>query len=697
MRIPKQAFCLAVCAVLSLSGQRAAAQAAQSVKPGSCAPAGERRNVILFVADGMRHDSVQPDIAPTMFLLRQKGVEFANSHSLYPTFTTPNASAFATGHLIGDTGDFGNTLYVGHAMHTGNPVTATVTPFIEDDALLSMINFLWGGRFIPQQTLMELARENGYLVATVGKSGPVAIQDIGEIKQSQVGGKLRSTQAILMDDNNPFLASDMSIPFLQAASGAGLSLFAPDRSNNQAGTLQDNGNSGDYLVSKTRRGTIASNYFQQQYFSNAVTQAILPMFLKFPQPFFLVYWSRDPDGSQHNQGDSQDKSGGTQFYPGIDGSTSRAGVHNADSNLWQIVDFLRNSDRNLLEQTDIIVVADHGFSTISRKKLSITGAATKSYSATLNYAGVGVVAGQQGTLPPGFLAIDLAHALNKSLYDPDAPLVLAKDGIHHYYQPVVSSTGSAFSTHPLHGNGIIGGSGQVPEDDENLEPAMTDADIIVAANGGSDLIYLPQKNVDANKKLTQAIADFLLRQDYVDGVFVNDDFGAVPGTLRFSDIGLKGESKLPRPAIIVNFKSFQIGGTPLVRAEISDTTLRQGQGMHGSFSRADTFNNMFAFGPDFRTGYVDHAPANNADVAATLACIMGFELPPTGGSLRGRVLSESLKGSPEPPQTRPEPLFARQPGPGGARTVLVYQEFAGRRYYDQACLTRQTDAKDPCQ
>ena len=83
------------------------------------------------------------------------------------------------------------------------------------------------------------------------------------------------------------------------------------------------------------------------------------------------------------------------------------------------------------------MVADHGFSTISRKQLSITGAATKSYSATLDYAGVGVATGQQGTLPPGFLAIDLAHALKKPLYDPDAPVVLSRDGIHHYYQPIV--------------------------------------------------------------------------------------------------------------------------------------------------------------------------------------------------------------------------------------------------------------------
>src|SRR5258707_6881048 len=70
------------------------------------------RNVIIFVADGLRNGSVNQTDAPTLYALRQLGVDFPNSHALFPTFTTPNASAIATGHYLGDTGDFSNTLYV---------------------------------------------------------------------------------------------------------------------------------------------------------------------------------------------------------------------------------------------------------------------------------------------------------------------------------------------------------------------------------------------------------------------------------------------------------------------------------------------------------------------------------------------------------------------------------------------------------
>src|SRR5581483_10917416 len=77
------------------------------------APASRPHNVVLFVADGLRFRSVDDATAPTMAALAREGVSLRNSHSLYPTFTTANASAMATGHMLGDTGDFSNTIYTG--------------------------------------------------------------------------------------------------------------------------------------------------------------------------------------------------------------------------------------------------------------------------------------------------------------------------------------------------------------------------------------------------------------------------------------------------------------------------------------------------------------------------------------------------------------------------------------------------------
>ena len=63
--------------------------------------------------------SSRPETAPAMAEVRDKGVNFRNSHSLFPTFTTANASALATGHYLGDTGDFSNTIYTGYPVGAG--------------------------------------------------------------------------------------------------------------------------------------------------------------------------------------------------------------------------------------------------------------------------------------------------------------------------------------------------------------------------------------------------------------------------------------------------------------------------------------------------------------------------------------------------------------------------------------------------
>ena len=86
---------------------------------------------------------------------------------------------------------------------------------------------------------------------------------------------------------------------------------------------------------------------------------------------------------------------------------------------------------------------------------------------------------------------------------------------------------------------------------------------------------------------------------------MRDDLGAIPGTLPMSKIGLKGGARTPTPSIVVNFRSETTGcDQPLFCAvTVTDGTLRQGQGHHGSFSRADTANFMAAIGPAFKSGF----------------------------------------------------------------------------------------------
>lgn len=116
------------------------------------------RNLILFIPDGLRAKSVSPETAPAMAALRDQGVNFKNPHSLFPTFTMANGSAMATGHYLGDTGTFSNTIYTGYSVP---PAGNTVVPFIENDDVLGDIDNHFDGNYLNEESLLKLARDKG--------------------------------------------------------------------------------------------------------------------------------------------------------------------------------------------------------------------------------------------------------------------------------------------------------------------------------------------------------------------------------------------------------------------------------------------------------------------------------------------------------------------------------------------------------
>src|SRR6201747_660890 len=127
------------------------------------------KNLILFVPDGLRGRIVTQETAPAMAEVRDKGVNFRNSHSLFPTFTMANSSALSTGHYLGDTGTFSNTIYTGYS---SVPAGDTVVPFIENDAVLGDIDEHFNGDYLNEETLLKMARAQGFSTAATAKPGP---------------------------------------------------------------------------------------------------------------------------------------------------------------------------------------------------------------------------------------------------------------------------------------------------------------------------------------------------------------------------------------------------------------------------------------------------------------------------------------------------------------------------------------------
>jgi hypothetical protein len=570
-------------------------------------------NIVLFVPDGLRALSVTEDTAPAMAAVRDTGVNFRNPHSVFPTLTTANASAMATGHHLGDTGNYSNTLYVGRPIESANE---SVTPAVNNSRIRRELDQHFGGNYLNEETLLKVARAREYSTAVIGKGEAASIFDHTE----QTGER-----TILFDDAT---GSASGIPLSEqvkaALRAAGLSLTTPPQGKNAR--------VGDFKIP----GTDVANVDQQRYFVDVATKVVLPMFKARNKPFLLVYWSRDPDGTQHGQGDSLNT-----LTPGINGPTSRAAIKNADDNLKRLRQAL--DDLGLAATTNILIAADHGFSTVSKE--SATSAAAKA-----SYPDV-----VPGFLPFGFVAIDLAKALNLPLFDPDN-----------------KSARVGENAAPRAGNGLIGEDSGKPE-------------VIVAANGGSDLIYVPSKS----RRLTGRLLNALIQQDYVSGIFVDDALGLYPGTLPLSAINLKGKAVTPQPSIVVNFRSFTTGCSEptLCTVIVADTRYQQGQGMHGSFSRGDTMNFMAAIGPDFRTGFADRAPVSNADVGATIAHLLGLHMP-RKGHLLARVIREAMPGGRTPvvsAHTQHSP-----PGANGLQSVLMYQQVGSTRYLDAAGFPGRT-------
>lgn len=585
------------------------------------AQGGPKRNVVIFVADGLRYSSVTPETAPTMAKLRRDGVDFGNSHAVYPTLTTANASAIATGHFLGDTGDYANTLY------TGFPVSCEqgmVVAFLEDDCILREVKAHYANGYLGQTTLLQGARAAGYDTILVGKRGPLAIQYLRALdgKNDSVDGPL----GVFIDD-------------------------ATNRPTNADGTPTKSTTLSGQLAADVFRATGAAapaltstpNLVQQSYLLSATTQVLIPDLKDSGKPFVMLFWSRDPDATQHGALDSDG-----QLIPGINSTDARAAIANADNDLKGILDALEQW--GMADNTDVFVIADHGFSTIAKGIPTPQG--------TL----------ERATLPGGFLALDIAEWLgNQKVFDPDrsnAELDLLS------------------GEHPQNGDALIGPSPNAPM-------------AVVTANGGTDFIYVPDG--PARRATAKRIFDKLLEAPYVGALFVNDallksgnpkDF---VGALPMSDINLIGSSNVPQPAIVVGFRSFVVKGCKLgeqmCTAEIADTGLHTGQGMHGSFSRADTRNFMAAIGPDFKTEFVDGAPIGNVDVAPTMAHILGVTLSGPG-TLKGRVIVEALKGG-----KLPKPLrrtIVSPAAPNGFRTVLDLEEVGSTRYFNAAGMPGRT-------
>ncbi len=553
-------------------------------------------NVILFVWDGLRPDSVSQQSTPNLYALSKAGVWFNDNHSSYPTFTMMNAATFATGDFSGKSGFFGNTLWnpkakgvnsVNQAVNFHQPV------YTQDYKILGDLDH--EEPLLEVFTLFEKAHEANISTATVGKAGAAFIQDY------KATGIIFDEEHVFPEEFAMQLKKD-NYP-LPKETMYSYSHFDLNKNNGNPTGYGKIFVLNDGVTPNPDSGVISPFNADTNYLMKSYLTKVIP----YANPTLSVVWLRNPDTTEHRYG-----VGSKAYYNAL---------ANQDKLLGNLIDNLKQN--GTWENTNLIVVSDHGHSNVSG---AINDFPLREINDKTNT--IGNIDNVDGYSVSGYYRpADLLNRAGFKAYDGNGcqldPVLsgVLTDG-SYIYPTKIDATGdvcgfpNARYTTPAY---------YVPE-------SIPKDGIVLAVNGGSTYVYIPSHD----KKLAQKLVTFFQSREEFGAIFIDSQYGELDGTLPLSLVNL--ENKHHRnPDIIVgsNFdEQARIKGYP-------GTEFNNGgnnRGMHGTFSPIDVHNTLIAYGPSFKKNHTNYLPTGNVDVAPTIAYILGLELPNTDG----RILYESL-------------------------------------------------------
>lgn len=668
-----------------------------SSAPGT--PAATHNKVIVFVWDGLRPDSINAVDTPRLNTLRtNRGVFFSDNHSTYPTFTMMNAASFATGAFPGTTGFYGNTLYQpgGAGKDSGAAAINFNAPvFTEDYGVLDALASYYqtnGSALLQVGTLFQAAQAAGLKTAAVGKSGAAYLQDYkrgGYILDERFAYPLELAQGLQK--------AGFALPLLTPnAYPAGTVTLASNNGNPTAGLATTKLADG---VTVDPRSTAGSpNNAANEYLMNAYLNYILPT----ENPDLSLIWFRTPDSTEHAYGP------GSPNY--------RDGLRSQDALLGLLLDKL--DQLGLSKTTDVIIANDHGHSTVGGDPAYFPLRALSGNASDQSGTVVTTATDANGYSVSG--DVRLADLLTRQLGATYGNTFF--DGNGCSYDPVhsgIKADGTnVYPTQTDSSGSVCGRAGTLYTTPSYAVPATLPAGAtVIAANGGSDYVYLP----DHDTARAQAIVTVLQSRPEYGAVFVNSRYNPsacasggsgtpFPGTLCMNRVNLES-TQTSTPDIIASF-NFSPNATTAGNAGVPGTEYESAQnnwGMHGSFGPRDVHNTLVAYGPDFKSGFIDTLPSGNVDVAPTVAQLLGITLP----QANGRVLAEALAGNSDAytvatgsitPATAATGLTIQNPtDPSGATAVAGQSQYSfavstklltdkngkAYTYFDQAVPTRQ--------
>jgi len=248
--------------------------------------------------DGLRPDSINAEDTPTLSRLRQEGVSYINSHSVFPTVTRVNSAAISTGTYPDVNGLVSNSMFV--------PKVNPRAPFnTSDHRQLLRLRDVSDGRLLFARSLAERLAERGIRFAAVssGSTGSALLMSH------------RAPEGIGVLVNGNF--------------EPGRRVAYPDEAN-------------AVILSRFSAAPSEENSAAVDWADRVLREYVLPEL----KPDVVFDWQTEPDGAQHRYGTGSPE--------------ARKALANSDRNLGLTIATLR--DLGLADKTDVIVLSDHGFS-----------------------------------------------------------------------------------------------------------------------------------------------------------------------------------------------------------------------------------------------------------------------------------------------------------------------------------------------
>src|SRR5829696_3126816 len=491
--------------LLVLLGTTADLRAQQQGRPA--------HRVIVFVWDGLRADDLTPETTPNYFALARSGTVFAEHHAVYPTFTMMNSASIATGAYPGVHGFYGNVVYAPFAKGKnakGIDIDFSAPAFIEDFAVVEAVRDAYQGKLTLVPTMLQAAQAKGLTTAAIGKFGAAFIQDY-----TRGGFILDEDAAIPLSFAKELQQAGYPLPQnSRNAYGAGALTLARDNGDPTAPIPIQRLNDGQTSNPLDRTGALSRRGFA--YLTDVFVNYILPN----KKPDLTIFWSKEPDATNHAYGP------GT--YNSIDATKMN------DEILGRVVEKLRQLGWE--ESTDIIITQDHNHSTVSGD--------------VAHFPLRAIVDNDVGPPDP--------HGYSVSGFVRTAEL-LNRDGLKAY-------DGAGCRDVPILSGITLDGTHLYPREDDPrgdicgraqrytspsypVPKPLPAGAVVVAANAGSDYVFVPVGNIDT---IRAAVASLQSRLQF-GAIFVSDKHGEIAGTLPMSLIQTEDSGTGRAPDIVVSF------------------------------------------------------------------------------------------------------------------------------------------------